>query len=137
MKKLSLLISLVLCMTIGGVYATWYYTDANQAINHSVTLGVGIHATTSGEVGSFSIVLEDGVQTAFYVDQTSTDNYKAVLTAPKKIWLVFTPKANSTEDVLANGVDAYWYFNNATALENVTYDAGSGAEQIFKYVGKF
>ena len=51
---------------------------------------------------------------------------------------MFTPKANSTEDVLANGVDAYWYFNNASALASVVYDKdGDGAglpEQIFTYV---
>ena len=32
MKKLSLLIALLICVTIGGVYATWTYTSASADI---------------------------------------------------------------------------------------------------------
>ena len=30
MKKLSVLIASLLCVTIGGVYATWYYATSNN-----------------------------------------------------------------------------------------------------------
>ncbi|MBE7086771.1 MAG: hypothetical protein E7369_00540 [Clostridiales bacterium] len=129
MKKLSALIAMILCVTIGGVYATWSYGNIDAAIQHDVNLSVGMDYTFSGAVGSYSIEMTDTL-TAFKVDQEAENDYDAVLRANGNIYLVFTPNANSTDDINANGIDTYFYFTDGDALANYKY----GNTQIFEYV---
>ena len=128
MKKLSLLISLILCVTIGGVYATWQYANTEAKIEHDVSLAVGMDYTPVGSAGEFKIEMADSL-TPFKVDQESTTSYKAVLRATNNIYLTFTPNENSTGDIIQNGIDAYLYFNDSTGLADYKY----GGTQIFTY----
>lgn len=83
MKKLSVLIALVLCVTIGGVYAAWTYTNPKADITDMQT-GVLINisaATQEGAAGTYAI--ETNI-TGMSIDQTGTnpegiDFHKAVL----------------------------------------------------------
>ena len=58
MKKLSALIAMILCLTIGGVYAAWTYTNPNADITDKrfeqlVTIST---ATEAGAAGEYDII---------------------------------------------------------------------------------
>ena len=42
MKKISVLIMLILCVTIGGVYATWTYTQATDVADEAVNMNMNL-----------------------------------------------------------------------------------------------
>lgn len=83
MKKLSALIAMVLCLTIGGVYAAWTYTnDAADVTDVYKTYTISISAATaSGAIGDYTI--ESNI-TGLSIEQNgeadpSKDFHKAVL----------------------------------------------------------
>lgn len=83
MKKLSALIAMVLCLTIGGVYAAWTYTNgAADVTDVHKTLTIGLtSATASGAIGDYTI--ETNI-TGITIEQNgendpSYDFHKAVL----------------------------------------------------------
>lgn len=55
-KRLSLLIALVLCFTIGGVYATWVYTQSDDVadITKAGTINM-TDATFEGTYGTYAV----------------------------------------------------------------------------------
>ena len=83
MKKLSALIAMVLCLTIGGVYAAWTYTNNSADVTdvyktYTVTL---TSATASGAIGEYSV--ESNI-TGISIEQNgeadpTQDFHKAVL----------------------------------------------------------
>ncbi len=83
MKKLSALIAMILCVTIGGVYAAWTYTNPNADItdkNFEQLITIS-EATESGAAGTYAI--ETNI-TKMSIEQTGTnsngtDFHKAVL----------------------------------------------------------
>ena len=42
MKKLSVLVALLLCVTIGGVYATWTYTQTTDVADEAVNMAMNL-----------------------------------------------------------------------------------------------
>ena len=83
MKKLSVLIALVLCVTIGGVYAAWTYTNPDADItdrhfNQLITISAAVEEGAAGEYA-----IETNI-TGMTIDQKGTnsegvDFHKAVL----------------------------------------------------------
>lgn len=113
MRKLSALIAMILCVSIGGVYAAWTYTNSAKDIAdvyeaYTVTLST---ATEEGAHGVYNI---DTNITKITIDQNGTnvptdDFHKAVLNiatsddqrAYIKITLDLAPNAPKDEDVFA------------------------------------
>ena len=61
MKKISVLIALILCVTIGGVYAAWIYTGSTVSVaERTVSHGMAT-ATTEGDVGILKVVCNSAV----------------------------------------------------------------------------
>ena len=59
MKKLSILVALILCVTIGGVYATWVYPGNDIGrLEAPVSNNMG-DVTFSGSMGTYSLVSND------------------------------------------------------------------------------
>lgn len=56
MKKIGLIIGMALCVTVGGVYATWTYTQntdvAGEAVHMSMNLGSPAY---SGSYGTYTV----------------------------------------------------------------------------------
>ena len=103
MKKISLLLVLILCVTIGGVYAVWTYTgstvsSADRTISHGMAT-----ATTDGDVGVFEII-SNSVDVK--IDQTDTGDYRAKLVITGEIVVRFTPNAGAPETVVNDAVPA-------------------------------
>ena len=163
MKKIKLLIALIMCLTIGGVYATWLYADNSVDIDDenaivAVAMSTASSDGASGTFGveaNFTISIEPlkdvdpdtTVATANHIaaiqfknldgtDMTMTGDDKPVIT------LTFTPKASAHPDVKANAVEASYYLIDSTADAhagaNMQYDAdgagtASSPEDIFTY----
>ncbi len=53
MKKLGLLIAMILCVTIGGVYATWTYTQNTDVADEAVNINMNLtDVAYSGSYGT-------------------------------------------------------------------------------------
>lgn len=116
--------ALILCVTIGGVFANWIYTEGTTAsVQDNITFGMSA-ATDDTARGTFTI--EDN-NLALHIDQAGRQNYTATLKVSGEIKVTFTPNADfdmdnyaftaSYELTTATGVDmlSYTYDGNALA----------------------
>ena len=129
MKKLSLLIALILCATIGGVYAAWAYNDPTKTMVADeeiiFSMDAAIQEGTQGTIEithnfKFKIVpLLDKDPTSqnpnanhttaiqFY---TIAENPVAMADDEATITITFTPNASADGDVKENGPSADFFF---------------------------
>lgn len=129
MKKMTVLASLALAVTIGGVYAAWNYAEEGVTAAYATgTVGItGVEGKTTK--GSLSAT---GTNLALKVDDVSSDTkqHTTILTynADGYFTVTFTPNSNATTDVKANGIDLEWYVtlantsNQVVDFNTVTFD---------------
>jgi len=115
-KKISILITLILCVTIGGVYAAWAYTGTNvssvdQTVSHGMTT-----ATTDSDVGVLEVVHND---VNVVIDQTAVGNYLAKLVITGSITVKFTPNLGAPTEVVNNAIPAKATLYTKNAAENI------------------
>lgn len=114
MKKMSILASLALCVTIGGVYAAWNYADKNVSTTYAA-MGVSVTGVTSqSEKGTLQAV---GTNVALQIDDvanTKLHTTEFVYDANGYFTVTFTANANAPVDVLEKGIDLKWYIGLAT-----------------------
>ncbi len=132
MKKIRAIIVALLCLTIGGVYATWTFADdANiDRKGESISITLADKATTSEVLGTLSIEKSDDF--AITIDQKReanpaegiTADHTAVIKITGTITLRFKANANAGTEIRENGVKAIYYF----AASNLEYDDDSDAE---------
>ena len=120
MKKLSILVALILCVTIGGVYAAWSYTSSSmtsvdRTLSHGLTAAV-----TDGDVGVFQIT-QNSVDVA--IDQTTTGNYTAKLVVTGSVTVTFTPNDGAPAHVIENGIPSHATIYTKNADTNKYNDA--------------
>ena len=113
MKKLSVLIALVLCVTIGGVYAAWNYSQGNTAsvnvsreINMAQVVTNGIKGTiTATPQNNFAFLVDDITNDTPNGDGTYTDiKYKAVLVGTGDIKINFTANPGADQTTKDKGI---------------------------------
>lgn len=103
MKKISLIVLLIMCVTIGGVYAAWSYTGSTVSTTDR-TLSHGMAtATTDGDVGLLKVVHND---IDVKIDQTAPGNYLANLVITGSVTVSFTPNAGAPESVVNDAIAA-------------------------------
>ena len=128
MKKLSILIVLMLMTTVGGVYATWTYTNnnvdvADEAVNMSMNL-TGVAFADS--YGTFEI---DQSNLSLLIDPKQGTTHTTALAITGDLKVIFTPAPHAPGEIKDHGlVDCTYSFalsNNAW-----TFDDGTGAENI-------
>ena len=107
MKKLSVIISLALVITIGGVFAAWNYSNGTAT---------GITTTRALDMASITTTVEKGKITAnstgmtLIVDDDKSVNpqtgtsFKAVLVGTGSINVTFTPDGSADPTVKQNGI---------------------------------
>lgn len=104
MKKLSILIALCVLFTVGGVYATWIYSgnqiDAQTEPFVSKMGGID----HEGNSGSYSFT-ENSLDFAVEPDSQDT-KITTIAWGTGSITLVFTPKGDISDDMLANALNA-------------------------------
>lgn len=114
MKKMSILASLALCVTIGGVYAAWNYADKNVSTTYAA-MGVSVTGITSqSEKGVLQAV---GTNVALQIDDVpnaKTHTTEFVYDANGYFTVTFTANANAPVEVLKDGIDLKWYVGLAT-----------------------
>ena len=107
MKKLSLLIALCMLISIGGVYATWVYTDAAMAPGHH-HFGLNMAGVTS-DVSKGSILVltaAEGTSTLkISIDDVDERDYKAEAVITGTVDVIFVPNASASQNILDNGVE--------------------------------
>lgn len=104
MKKLSILIALCILLTVGGVYATWIYSgnqiDAQTEPFVSKMGGID----HEGNSGSYSFT-ENSLDFAVEPDSQDT-KITTIAWGTGSITLVFTPKGDISDDMLAKALNA-------------------------------
>ena len=132
MKKLSLLISLILCVTIGGVYAAWTYAGSNDITDAHHEIQIIIPAPViEGSNGAYSI--ETNIANII-VDDTNGDHkaelvFKSKDDNPIYIKIIFTPDTTrAPQNIIDNGLNTEFYFTTTTAMTYNIDAAGNYSE---------
>lgn len=121
MKKVSVLITILLIVTMGGVYATWSYAEANAAESHQhMSINLESATTTQAEGVIHSVINTMNV----LIDDTD-DDYTAEITVTGKMGFVFVPNAGASDDVVENGIAMQWQ------LEQTNPGVQHGGDNIF------
>ncbi len=143
MKKLSVLIALFMCVTIGGVYATWTYAGTTDITDGHKEIFVTIpDAVVEGTYGTYTV----DTNVRLIVDDTDK-NHKAELvfestdTDTNEVYLrvTFTPnESTATPEIKANAVRTELYFTTTTTMQykmdaKGNYSAGGTGVDIFTF----
>lgn len=111
-KRLSLLIALVLCFTIGGVYATWVYTQSDDVAD--ITKAGTINMTDATFEGTYGTYAVDVKGATMEVDPKEGTTHTTSLVITGNIVITFTPNVNAPATVKENAVPSTF----ALALSN-------------------
>ena len=110
MKKLSLLITLALIVTITGVYAAWNYAQGASA-SVEITREINMaQVNTNSNKGTISVSPNN---VAFIVDNDGTltpegkDAYHAALTGTGEFAITFTPSTGADATTATSGILMY------------------------------
>jgi hypothetical protein len=140
MKKLSILIALMLCVTITGVYAAWTYAGSNDIADQFVESKVTIAgAELVGANGVYTI--ESNL--VLTVDQANS-NHEAKLvfgsnnSDPIYLKVTFKPATNAPQDIKLNAVPTEIYYGVTTPMQYTmdaqgNYSATGTAKDIFNF----
>ncbi|MBE6537636.1 MAG: hypothetical protein E7673_06775 [Ruminococcaceae bacterium] len=120
-KSLSLLVLLALCLTIGGVYATWSYAGTNDIADAYAEAKVTItDAVLTGANGTYHI--ESNL--VLYVDQNpANNNHESLLlfesnnSQPIYLKVTFTPATNAPQTIKDNAVPSELYFTTTVPMQ--------------------
>lgn len=113
MKKLGLLIAMILCVTIGGVYATWTYTQntdvADETVNKSLNL-TGVEYV--GSYGTYNVNV-DGL--TLKIDPKPGTTHTTALVPEGEIVITFTPNSVAPQTVKDSAVASTYQFTLSNA----------------------
>ncbi len=109
MKKLSILIAIMLLITVGGVYATWTYTQTTDVADESVGMAMNLtNVTYEGSYGTYKIN-KDNLKMVIDPKEGTTHTTSLVITG--EIIVTFTPATYAPDEVKANGVVSSFEFS--------------------------
>ena len=140
MKRFTALIALMLCVTIGGVYATWTYAGTDDIADAFAEAKVTItDVELTGANGTYKI--ESNL--VLTIDQANEDHEAELVFAAndgQAIYLkvTFTPAANSPQTIKDNAVPSELYFGTTTPMEykmdaQGNYSADGTPTKIFTF----
>ena len=121
MRKLSLLIALCVCITVGGVYATWIYSEKTDVADQQNPIPFGLtEAQFSGSYGAYHV---DVSGLTMSIDPVTDGSHVAALKITGKIVITFTPNAYAPTEVKQGAVPT-------------TFTLGTSVDQAsWKYAG--
>ena len=131
-KKVSILASLALCVTIGGTYAAWIYSDENIELDPThrhVEVRLEDLGTSTNR-GTFD-ALTSGVK--FVIDQQAGSAHIAELkwtNTTDKIPVYFCPSVNAQDTVKEQGVDVMFYFQTSGKWD---FGGTVGEDYVYAY----
>jgi len=115
MKKFSLIAAMALCVTIGGVYATWNYSQGDVATKQNFLLPSMETAVTGTSKGTIEIDLNN---VAVKVDDSNNDHKAELVWSGDYIIVTFTPAQGADSAVATNGIQMTY---TISVTENWTY----------------
>lgn len=125
MKKLSLIIALVLCVTIGSVYATWVYSKTNDVADITGARAITMtDATFEGGLGTYHI---STAGLTLKVDPKEGTSHNTSLVADGAIEVTFTPSVYAEETIKNNAVGTEITFAPSKDVTEWVYDG----KQVF------
>ncbi len=125
-RKLNILIALILCITVSGVYANWMYAST-AGMSETVNKGVSLTPKTeSGTLGVYTILLSE---VTLAIDQSGVGDYTPKLVFSQvqgdgSLDFTFTPNNTASDELKANGVTSYVVFSSTLTHEG---------QQIFSF----
>jgi hypothetical protein len=121
LRKLSLLIALCVCLTFGGVYAAWIFTESTDVADQHQHLSVSMtEAQFSGSYGSFHV---DYSSLSMTIDPTVEGGHVAALKITGKIVITFVPNQYAPAEVKTSGVATTWQLATNIAQNTWTYNS--------------
>ena len=119
MKKLSILIALMLCITIGGVYATWSYAGTNDIADQLVETKVTIANIEYKEANGTYAIESNLVLT---VDQANQQHEAKLVYGSNNsddpyIKITFTAADYASPEIKENAVPSELYFSTTTTMQ--------------------
>ncbi len=124
MKKLGLLMAMVTAVTVGGVYATWTYTQNTDVADETVNMTMNLtRVEYSGSYGTYNVNTE-GVTMS--IDPKPGTTHTTALTITGDIVITFTPNSVAPQTVKENGVASTFQF--ALTNPNWVFDADTTDE---------
>ncbi len=139
-KALSALIVLILCTTIGSVYAAWSYAGTDDIADVFSESKVTItDVELQGANGIFTITSNLVLE----IDQRDSDHYAKLVFKSNDgqaihLTVKFTPAANAPDDIKKNAVSAELYWGVTTPMQykvdsEGNYDENGEAIDVFKF----
>ena len=108
MIKLGLLIGMLLCVTVGGVYATWTYTQNTDVADETVNMTMNLtDVAYSGSYGAYKI---DTTGLKLNIDPKAGTTHTTALYADGEIVITFTPNSVAPQKVKDEGVESTFKF---------------------------
>ena len=128
MKKLSLLLALLLVITVGGVYATWIYTDKTDVADLAPTVGINLtEATFAGTYGTYEV---DTTSLALKVDPKPGTTFTTGLVITGDIVIKFKPQTYAPVEVKEEGVPTTFQLSLTNTAWQFDDGHGKGARDI-------
>jgi len=110
-KRLSVLVALALCVTIGGVYATWTYTQSTDVMDESVNISLNLgNVTAIGTYGTYEV---DQSGLTLTIEPKAGTTHTTSLNIAGELVIKFTPNAYAPEPVKENAVASTYVFSLA------------------------
>ena len=126
MKKLGLLIAMILCVTIGGVYASWTYTQSTDVADETVNMAMNLtDVKYSGSYGTYTV---DASKVSMTIDPKPGTQHITALTITGDLVITFTPNSVAPNEIKESGVDSTFEFGLSN--ENWVYDDGAGEKTL-------
>jgi hypothetical protein len=147
MKKLSVLMASLMCLTVGGVYAAWTYAETNIANYHSEEKVVALAevSTDSTAYGTYKVEFSDDFKIEIDSAQalgltgkarpsntnpeTDKNNvyhqHEAVLTATGSITVSFKPSAQASDDIKDFGILTNVYFSTSKEMGTMQWEGSN------------
>ena len=130
MKRMNLLMSMATVLVVGGVYATWSYSQGSVAAATDEYSVVMTAETISGEKGHFDVV-----STSVTFEVENAGGYKPKLQGDGLVEVYFTPSIGADASVISDGVNISWSLGICTdGADKWMYDSdwnGSEDKMIF------
>ncbi len=115
---------LALCITIGGVYATWVYSQSDDVADITGATAVTMtEATFTGTYGTYAV---DTTGLTMVVDPKENTTHTTALKIDGDLVIKFTPNTYAPAEVKANGVASTFAFS----LSNDAWQYGDGGADI-------
>lgn len=127
LNRVSLVIAIAVLLTVGSVYAEWFYADKTDVADW--TSNRLIEITSAEYIANYGRFVVDSTGLETYVDPKEGTNHITALYANGSIVVTFIPSDGAPSDVLENGVHATWAFSLSDEPAWV-YDNGNGNQSI-------